>query len=114
MATQILNQATLTYHYGENTGTASSNIATTTLQGPLAATKNSLSTEYRPGEELTYILTLSNGGGVALTNVQIVDDLATYVIAGPVSVTPLTYVGPSKLYVNGTLCQQYHPCGSSA
>ncbi len=109
MATQILNQATLTYQYGESTGTASSNVATTTLQGPLAATKSSLSTEYRPGEELTYILTLSNGGSVALTNIQIVDDLATYVIAGPVSVTPLTYIGPSKYYVNGTYVSEIVP-----
>ena len=109
MATQILNQATLTYHYGESTGTASSNVATTTLQGPLTVTKSSLSTEYRPGEELTYMLTLSNGGSVALSNVVIVDDLGTYTIAGPVSVTPLTYLGPSKYYVNGVYVTDLTP-----
>ena len=101
MATEITNQAFLTYKYGDSTGTAVSNIASTTLEGSLSADKTSLSDVYRVGDEITYLLTLTNKGGSTLTNVVVTDDLGTYETAGSVQVTPLTYTGPSRLHVNG-------------
>jgi uncharacterized repeat protein (TIGR01451 family) len=101
MATRINNQATLTFNYAGTTETALSNVASTTLLEPLNAAKNSLESEYRLGDEITYIISMVNTGQTTMTNIQIVDDLGTYTIAGPISVTPLTYLGPAKLYRNG-------------
>lgn len=100
MATQITNQATLTYTYGTSTGTAVSNIATATLQGALAVTKSSLFSEYRVGDSIVYTLTLTNNSDAPLTAVTATDDLGTYEL-GTVNVTPLTYVGPASLSLNG-------------
>ena len=102
MATQITNQATLTYQYGSTTGTASSNIATVILRGPLSMVKTSLDATYRAGQDITYIVTMTNSGTCALTDVTVTDTLGTYTIAGGgTSVMPLTFIAPALLYVNG-------------
>lgn len=109
MATQITNQATLTYTYGQNRGTAASNIATTMLQEPLTVSKSSLSSAYRPGDDVTYMITMNNNGSAPLSNVTVEDDLGTYSIAGPAEVTPLTYTGPAQLYINGAFVSELQP-----
>lgn len=101
MATTITNQATLVYQYDGNSGSAASNIATATMQGPMSVAKVSLDTEYRAGDEITYNFHLLNSGSSPMTNIVIVDDLGTFSIPGPVSVTPLTYIGPAWLYIDG-------------
>ena len=60
MATQITNQARLTYTYGASSGSAASNIATTTLEGPFSAAKRVLENGYRAEETLTYTVSISN------------------------------------------------------
>ena len=60
MATQITNQATLTYQYGAVTASAASNIATAILQEALAVTKSALDSGYRGDQPVTYILTATN------------------------------------------------------
>ena len=113
MARQITNQASLTYQYGGVTASAASNIATAILQETLSAAKTSLDAAYRSGQALTYILTLTNSGSAALTNVQAVDDLGTYTPAGgTAAVTPLTYTGPALLYVNGALSGPITPAAA--
>lgn len=101
MATTITNQATLTYNFGNQAGTASSNIATAVLQGPITATKTSLDTEYTLGEDITYLINIVNDTDSALTNVTVTDDLGTYAVSTTLSVSPLTYTGPVQLYING-------------
>ena len=101
MATTILNQATVTFHFGADTGEATSNVATATLLDVLTAAKNSIQTTYQRNQILTYSISVENTGTAAMTNVTAVDDLGTYTIAGPVYVTPLTYIGPAALYING-------------
>lgn len=104
MATQITNQATLTYQYGTSTASAASNIATATLQDPLTLSKSALDSGYRAGEDITYILTAANTSANALTNLTLTDNLGAYTpTGGTASVTPLTYVGPAQLYINGVL-----------
>lgn len=102
MPTQITNQATLTYNYGSSTGSAASNIATVTLQDALSVQKSTLGNTYRANDEITYVLAMSNTGTTPLTDLSITDDLGTYTLPGSVSATPLTYVGPALLYINGT------------
>lgn len=95
----ITNQATITYQSNGVSQTATSNIATTNLEGPFTVTKTSLGQEYALNNDITYILTTTNNGATTLTNVQITDDLGT----GELDNAPLTYVGPAQLYLNGIL-----------
>lgn len=101
MATTILNQATVTFNYDSQAGEATSNIATATLLDVLTIDKNAIQGAYQRNQILTYSISIENTSAAAMTNVTAVDDLGTYTIPGPVSVTPLTYIGPAALYVNG-------------
>lgn len=114
MAIQISNQARLTFTYGASSGSAASNIATTTLEGPLSARKRVLEDGFRAGEELTYTISISNTGATALTNVTVADDLGAYMpVGGTVQVVPLTYVGPAELYTNGVFTSVLTPVVSA-
>lgn len=101
MATTISNQATVTFSYDSQTGAATSNVATATLLDVLTVDKNAIQTTYQRNQILTYTISIENTGTTPMTNVTAVDNLGTYTIPGPVSITPLTYVGPAALYVNG-------------
>ena len=93
------NQATLTY----SGGTTSSNIVTGEIVDTLAVTKTAVGDTYRPGDTVTYVISLVNSGTTALTGITLTDDLGTYPF-GTGTVTPLTYEDGSILYyVNGTL-----------
>ena len=100
MAQIITNQASIRYRYGATDATALSNIATALLAQPLTVDKSSLETVYRTGEEMTYILSFTNSGTTALTNVTLEDTLGTFTI-GTNPVTPLTFVPDALLYING-------------
>ncbi|MDD3367344.1 MAG: hypothetical protein PHP50_00460 [Lachnospiraceae bacterium] len=102
MATQITNQATLNYTSGSNNLSTISNTATVTLQGPLEVTKYSLENAYRIGEDITYNVFITNSSANSLTGVTVEDDLGTYAIGQTTNVTPLTYTGPAKLFINNT------------
>ena len=91
------NQATLTY----NGNTTNSNIAYGEILDVLAATKTAVEDNYIPGEVVTYVVTLRNTGGTALTGVTITDDLGGYAFEDA-TVYPLTYeAGSATLFVNG-------------
>jgi len=100
MAQIITNQASIRYRYGETEAAAVSNIASTTLAQPLNVTKTSLETAYREGDELTYIVTVTNGGTAALSDVTVTDTLGTFT-DGTVTATPLTFVPDALLFING-------------
>lgn len=95
MAT-FTNQATLTY----TGGSISSNIVTGELREAVSASKTAAGETYRPGETVTYALSLLNAGGTAATGITVRDDLG----AGGSAFAPLSYVPGSLLYfVNGEL-----------
>lgn len=100
---EITNRATLSYTYGNGTvvSQVQSNVASVTLNGAITGTKTSLGDTYRSGEDITYVITLQNTSAAAKTNVQISDNLGTYLV-GTTAVTPLDYVGPTEYFVNGT------------
>ncbi len=100
MPTQITNQANIAFNYGNVAGSATSNIATTTLLDPLAAEKRSVGTTYRAGERITYTVSVVNNGNTTIQNVTVIDNLGAYT-AGTETYTPLTYTGDASLYVNG-------------
>ena len=96
MAT-FTNQASLTYR----NITRNSNIATGQIIETLSASKSSVSSEYSPGDNITYIISIVNAGNVAQTGVVVTDNLGAYTI-GSTTVTPLTYVdGSVQYYANG-------------
>lgn len=100
---EITNRATLSYTYGNGTvvSQVQSNVASVTLNGAITGTKTSLGETYRSGEVITYVITLQNTSTTVKTNVQVSDNLGTYIVGGT-TVTPLDYVGPTEFFVNGT------------
>jgi uncharacterized repeat protein (TIGR01451 family) len=104
----INNQAQISFHYGTHTGSAISNIASTNLEGPLTASKNALESVYHRDQQITYIVTINNTGATALSNVVIVDNLGTTSL-GSINITPLDYIGPAMLYINGSFVSTLSP-----
>ncbi|MBQ0010891.1 MAG: hypothetical protein KBS76_07325 [Ruminococcus sp.] len=104
----ITNQASVSYAYGERTARALSNVAETVLVDPVTVTKRALGTTYRAGDEVTYILTARNGTAAPITDLTVTDDLGTFT-SGGVTVTPLSYIGPAYLYINGTFVNELTP-----
>ncbi len=107
MAT-ITNQATVTYSYGGTSAAASSNVAVTTLTEPITASKTSLGSTYTEGDEITYILSVTNGSAGAVSDITVSDNLGTYTL-DTVTVTPLRYIGPAYLYINGVYNTELTP-----
>lgn len=99
MAT-FTNQATLTY----NGNTSTSNIVTGEITEILAVTKTTLNDCYYTDIcGIAYVVTLTNSGATAITNVIIDDNLGAYTF-GTQTLVPLTYETDSvKYFVNGIL-----------
>lgn len=97
MATILNNFATLTYNSGADTGAATSNVVSTNLLDSysLTADKVSLNEDWRPGENITYLVTVTNTGTQPLFAVQVTDNL------GGASV-PLEYLEGSAAIVSGS------------
>ena len=93
------NQATLSY----NNTTTTSNIVTGEVLEVLSATKNSLDTQYRYDDTITYVISINNAGVTAFNGLTLTDDLGAYTTGG-LTVTPLTYEANTvAYYVNGVL-----------
>ena len=108
MATTFTNQAALSYN-GVRT---LSNIAVGMLEGALSVTKNAVDQEYSAGDTLTYVVSIVNNSGAAVTALTVTDDLGAYPF-GTGTVQPLDYVaGSIQYYSNGVL--QAAPAVSAA
>lgn len=93
------NKATLSY----NGKTVDSNTVTGTYTESLTVTKNALTDTYGASSTLTYVVSLVNVGGSAVSGVTVTDDLGAYAF-GTETVYPLAYVdGSAAYYVNGVL-----------
>ena len=99
MAT-IENFATVRYTSNGIPITRVSNVAEIGLASSLTFTKVALGSEYEADGTVTYILTVTNTAQTPLTNLIITDDLGTFT-EGTLTLTPLTYVGPALLLVDG-------------
>ena len=100
MAT-FYNQATLSY----SGGVINSNVVTGELIEVLSAEKTAVDTSYTQGGDVTYVISIVNGGTGAFTDLTVTDNLGAYEFGTPpVSLQPLTYVDGTVLYyVNGVL-----------
>lgn len=110
MAQYITNQASVAYEYNGQSATTLSNVAGAMLTEPLSVEKVSLQSVYRYGEEITYSISFGNSGTTTLTNVTVTDDLGTYTLpAIATGVTPLSYVGPAILLIDGVYSGSIEP-----
>lgn len=99
MAT-IQNFATVRFTSGGTEVTKVSNVAEIGLTSSVSFTKVSLGSEYSENGTLTYIMTLTNTSSSPLAGITITDDLGTFT-EGTLTLTPLRYVGPAVLLVDG-------------
>lgn len=100
MATNLPNQARLSYTYGDATGSVLSNTTNTALvdRYTMAVTKETVVPSVGAGEAAAYIIRVDNTGAGPIYNLSVVDDLGT----GSTGAAPLTYTANSaKFYVNG-------------
>ncbi len=98
MAT-ITNQAALSY----NGITTLSNIAVGELVEVLTAAKTAVDDTYTAGGDTTYVISMLNSGGSALTGLTLSDTLGSYLFKGN-TLYPMTYrTGSLLYYVNGVL-----------
>ena len=95
------NQATLIYDGSSTT----SNITEGQLLIGVSGTKTAASTDYVKGDGITYVVSITNSGAIAESNITVSDNIGTYTPASVAnSVTPLEYIdGSVKLYINGAL-----------
>lgn len=95
LATILNNAATLTYNSGENTGSAASNVVSTSLLDSysITAAKFTANDSFRPGENITYLVTVTNTGTQPVFAVQITDNLGGGIDA------PLAFVQNSALVI---------------
>ena len=98
MAT-FYNKATLSYN---NTST-DSNTVTGELLEVISATKSTLNEDYKPGDDVTYLISLNNTGTADITGITVTDNLGAYPF-GALNLTPLDYTaGSLRYYQNGVL-----------
>ncbi len=91
------NQASLTY----NNVVTNSNIVTGNLVGDLALTKTALVSTYDSGDNITYVVTLTNTGTAAYNGLTFTDNLGAYTF-NTGTVVPLTYIdGSIRCLING-------------
>lgn len=108
MATTFTNVATLSYN-GEK---VQSNVAVGLIEGTLSVTKYAVNEQYGEGDTLTYVVSIVNNSGEAISGLTVSDDLGAYAF-GTGTVQPLTYVENSlQYYQNGVL--QPDPAASTA
>lgn len=93
------NQATLSY----NGSSTTSNVVVGEITQVLSAAKYAPVGTYQTGDQLTYVISITNAGTTPFTGLSITDDLGAYSF-GTQTLTPLVYVGGSAaLYQNGVL-----------
>lgn len=102
MAT-FYNQATLSF----GRTVTSSNVTEGEVLGGVTLTKTAVTTDYGPGDGISYVITVTNNGATPVAGLTLTDNLGAYTLpGGTTEVTPLTYVEGSLLYyVDGVLTE---------
>lgn len=94
---RFTNYATLTY----SGGTTDSNTVTGELLETLSMTKTALPERYRPGDRVSFVVSMVNSGNLPLTNLTLTDQLGSYSL-GSATLYPLAYEENSlRLFSNG-------------
>jgi uncharacterized repeat protein (TIGR01451 family) len=99
MAT-IENFATVSYTSGGVASTKTSNLAQIELDSSLNFSKTTLGSVYTANTPITYIISITNDGATAVNGLVVTDDLGTFT-QNAAELTPLTFVEPALLLING-------------
>lgn len=100
MAT-IENFATVRFTSGGVATTRISNLAEVGLESAVTFTKTAVGSSYDGNGIVTYILSAVNTSASPINNITVRDDLGTFVIDGIAEVTPLEFISPAVLLLNG-------------
>lgn len=96
MAT-FTNQATLSY----SGGSTNSNIITGEIVEVLSVSKTAVTDTYSAPDKITYVVSLVNSSGTALTGLTLTDGLGSFALGETATeVHPLTYIPNSVRYYN--------------
>lgn len=106
MATIITNQATLDYRYGTVRSSVISNVTTAFVGSSLSVNKTSLSQTYREGQNISYIISITNSGST-VNDFTVFDNLGSFYI-GSESITPLSFIN-ADLFIDGVLVGDITP-----
>ncbi len=96
----IENFATVTYTSGGVAATKVSNLAEIELDSSLSFSKTTLGNTYTADSSITYVVSIANNSASAISSITVTDDLGTYT-SGATELTPLTFVAPALLLING-------------
>lgn len=93
------NQASLTY----NGNVTNSNITTGEILEVLSITKSPVTDTYTAGNDVVFLINITNTGTAAINGLTLTDDLGEYTFGEEgASAVPLTYMeGTASLFVNG-------------
>jgi uncharacterized repeat protein (TIGR01451 family) len=100
MAT-IENFATVRFTSGGVATTRISNLAEVGLESAVTFTKTAVGSNYNGNGIVTYILSAVNTSASPINNITVRDDLGTFVIGETTEVTPLEFISPAVLLLNG-------------
>lgn len=100
MAT-IENFATVRFTSGGVETTRISNLAEVGLESAITFTKTAVGDSYDGGGTVTYILSAVNTSASPINNITVTDDLGTFLIGETSEVTPLEFLSPAVLLLNG-------------
>jgi len=96
----IENFATVSYTSGGVAATKNSNLAEIELDSSLGFSKATLGTTYSSGSPITYVLSVTNNFTATVTDLTVTDNLGTFT-EGATELTPLTFLAPALLLING-------------
>ena len=100
MAT-IENFATVQFTSAGVTTTRVSNLAEIGLESAISFSKTTVGDTYDADGTVTYILSATNTSGAAINNITVIDDLGTFLFGGTTELTPLSFLEPAVLLING-------------
>ena len=101
MAT-FFNQASMSF----GGSVTNSNITSGEVVGGLTLTKTAITTDYRAGDGITYLLTITNNGETDYTGITLTDNLGAYTLPDDTTpLVPLTYVDGTLLYYKDGVLQ---------
>ena len=100
MAT-IENFATVRFTSGGVATTRISNLAEVGLESAVIFTKTAVGSSYGGDGTVTYILSAQNTSASSITNITVKDDLGTFLVSETLEVTPLDFISPAVLLING-------------
>ncbi|MBQ3264757.1 MAG: DUF11 domain-containing protein [Ruminococcus sp.] len=100
MATTFTNTATLSY----NGTSVQSNTAVGAIESVLSVSKNTALQTYRPGDTITYVVSIVNNSDTEVTGLTVTDDLGAYIF-NTGTVQPLDFIENSAQYYSAGMLQ---------